>query len=278
MNGPGDFWEEQGRPGPESATVNGHTIRKGSRVRLRPRAGGDIFDLALADKLAVVDGIDEDAEGKLHVSVTIDDDPGRDLGAKGVLGHRFFFGVEEVEPVGDPSSRPPRRARILVAGIGNIFLADDGFGVEVAQRLAARALPAGVEVRDFGIRGMDLAYQLQEGYDTVVFVDAAPRGERPGTVSLIEPELDLEEVVLDTHGMDPLRVLALANALGRIPERVLVVACEPEVVIDGEHDEDLVGELSPPVAAAVEGAVELLAALVGDLLTESESNRKAVQR
>lgn len=168
--------------------------------------------------------------------------------------------------------------RILVAGIGNIFLGDDGFGVEVAQRLAARTLPAGVEVRDFGIRGMDLAYQLQEEYDTVVFVDAAPRGEQPGTVSLIEPELDLEEVVLDTHGMDPLRVLALANALGRIPDRVLVVACEPEVVIAGEHDEDLVGELSEPVAAAVGQAVELVTTLVADLMTDSESNRKAVPR
>ncbi|MDX6408238.1 MAG: hydrogenase maturation protease [Gaiellaceae bacterium] len=277
MNG-GDFWEEQSRPGPESATVDGRTIRKGSRVRLRPRAGGDIFDLALADKLAVVDRIDEDAEGKLHVSVTVDDDPGRDLGAKGVLGHRFFFDLEEVEPTEDSAVQPSPRARILVAGIGNIFLGDDGFGVEVAQRLAARTLPAGVEVRDFGIRGMDLAYQLQEEYDTVVFVDAAPRGEPPGTVSLIEPELDLEEVVLDTHGMDPLRVLALANALGRIPDHVLVVACEPEVVIAGEHDEDLVGELSEPVAAAVDQAVELVITLVADLMTDSESNRKAVPR
>jgi hydrogenase maturation protease len=276
MNGPADFWDEQSRPGPESATVDGQTIRRGSRVRLRPNAGGDIFDLALADRLAVVDGIDQDAEGKLHVSVTLDDDPGRDLGGKGVLGHRFFFGLDEVEPVADSSGQSSARGRILIAGIGNIFLGDDGFGVEVAQRLAARTLPAGVEVQDFGIRGMDLAYQLQEEYDAVVFVDAAPRGEPPGTVSLIEPELDLEEVVIDTHGMDPLRVLALANALGRIPERVLVVACEPAVIIDGEHDEDLVGELSAPVAAAVAQAVELVIGLVEDLTSDSESNRKAV--
>jgi hydrogenase maturation protease len=278
MSGPVDFWDEQGTPGPDSAAVGGQTIRKGSRVRLRPNAGGDIFDLALADRLAVVEGIDEDAEGKLHVSVTLDDDPGRDLGTARILGHRFFFGLDEVEPVDGSAVEAPARARILVAGIGNIFLGDDGFGVEVARRLAEqRRLPDGVEVRDFGIRGMDLAYALQDDYDTVVFVDAAPRGERPGTVSLVEPELELDEVVMDTHGMDPLRVLALANALGRIPERVLVVACEPELVVDGEHDEDLVGELSAPVAAAVDRAVELVSSLVGELLA-SKSNRKAVPR
>jgi hydrogenase maturation protease len=277
MSRPGDFWDEQGTPGPDSATVDGQTIRKGSRVRLRPHAGGDIFDLALADRLAVVEGIDEDAEGKLHVSVSLDDDPGRDLGAARILGPRFFFALDEVEPVEGTSERLPGRPAILVAGIGNIFLGDDGFGVEVARRLGERTLPAGVEVRDFGIRGMDLAYALQDEYDAVVFVDAAPRGEKPGTVSLVEPDLELEEVVLDTHGMDPLRVLGLAKALGRVPDRVLVVACEPEVVVDGEHDEDLVGELSPPVAAAVDDAVELVSTLVGELLIESESNRKVVR-
>jgi len=278
MSGPVDFWDEQGTPGPDSATVDGQPIRKGSRVRLRPNAGGDIFDLALADRLAVVEGIDEDAEGKLHVSVTLDDDPGRDLGTARILGHRFFFGLDEVEPVDGSAVEAPARARILVAGIGNIFLGDDGFGVEVARRLAEqRRLPEGVEVRDFGIRGMDLAYALQDDYDTVVFVDAAPRGERPGTVSLVEPELELDEVVMDTQGMEPLRFRALANALGLMPERVLVVACEPELVVDGEHDEDLVGELSAPVAAAVDQAVELVSSLVGELLA-SESNRKAVPR
>jgi hydrogenase maturation protease len=278
MTGPVDFWEEQGKPGPDTATVDGQTISKGSRVRLRPRAGGDIFDLALADRLAVVEGIDEDAEGGLHVSVTLDDDPGRDLGAARVLGHRFFFRLDEVEPVDGSAGLPVARARILVAGIGNIFLGDDGFGVEVARRLGDRALPEGVDVRDFGIRGMDLAYALQDGYETVVFVDAAPRGERAGTVSLVEPDLDLDEVVVDTHAMDPLRVLALANALGRVPGRVLVVACEPELVVDGEHDDDLVGELSPPVQAGVDEAVELVSSLVVELLAESASERKAVER
>jgi hydrogenase maturation protease len=276
MNTSGDFWDEQSQPGPESATVAGQTIRKGSRVRLRPRAGGDIFDLALADRLAVVEGIDEDTDGKIHVSVTLDDDPGRDLGTARILGHRFFFGLDEVEPMQGDEEACPVPTRILVAGIGNIFLGDDGFGVEVARRLAERGLPDGVDVRDFGIRGLDLAYALQEGYDTVIFVDAAPRGEEPGTVSLVEPELDLEDVMLDTHGMDPLRVLALARALGGMPESVLVVACEPQVVVDDEHDEDLVGSLSPPVLAAVEEAVELVSSLSAELMTAT--NRKVVGR
>jgi hydrogenase maturation protease len=273
-----DFWNQQATPGPASAEIGGTTIAKGSRVRLRPHAGGDIFDLALAGRLAVVESLEQDAEGKLHVTVTLEDDPGRDLGAARVLGHRFFFGVDEVEPVAGRSPGELPRSRILVAGVGNIFLGDDGFGVEVARLLATRDLPDDVDVHDFGIRGMDLAYALQDGYETVVFVDAAPRGEPPGTVSLVEPELDLDDVVLDTHGMDPLRVLALAQAMGRIPGRVLVVGCEPAVVVDGEHDEDLVGELSPPVRAAVDRAVELVQAVVGDLTAASESNRKAVPR
>lgn len=101
--------------------------------------------------------------------------------------------------------------RVLIAGVGNIFLGDDGFGVEVVRRLAGRELPDGVEVRDFGIRGMDLAYALQEDYEVVVFVDATPRGEKPGTVSLIEAEVeDDEEVSLDAHGMDPVKSSNLA--------------------------------------------------------------------
>src|SRR5829696_9883364 len=116
--------------------------------------------------------------------------------------------------------------RVLVAGVGNIFLGDDGFGVEVVKRLAGSGLPEGVEVKDFGIRGMDLAYALQDDYDLVVFVDATPRGGEPGTVYLIEPEIeDDREVSLDTHGMDPVRVIQLSRALGARPTRTLVVGC-----------------------------------------------------
>jgi hydrogenase maturation protease len=272
------FWEEMGRPGPETATVDGAEIRRGSRVRLLPRQGGDIFDLALSGRIAVVEALEEDADGELHVAVTLEDDPGRDLGEARFPGHRFFFRVDEIEPLAEAAEPTGRTPRVLVAGIGNIFLGDDGFGVAVARRLARAALPPGVEVADFGIRGMDLAYALQADYDAVVFVDTAPRGEPPGTLSVIEPELDEGEVAIDTHGMDPVRVLGFARALGHVPPRVLVVACAPVCIGPGEHDEDLVGELSEPVRAAVEAAVPLVSSLVAELAAELLSETKGVQR
>ncbi len=153
--------------------------------------------------------------------------------------------------------------RILVAGVGNVFLGDDGFGVEVVRRLAGRELPEGVEVTDFGIRGMDLIYALQDDYEVVIFVDATPRGEEPGTVYLLEPEIEEDgEVVLDTHGMDPVKVIKFARTLGARPGRTLVVGCEPKVVISGEDYEDMLMELSEPVQAAVEEAVKLVESLV----------------
>jgi hydrogenase maturation protease len=155
------------------------------------------------------------------------------------------------------------RRRILVAGVGNIFLGDDGFGVEVVRRLAECELPEGVEVADFGIRGMDLAYALQDDYELVVFVDATPRGEKPGTVYLLEPEIEEDgEVTLDTHGMDPLKVIKLSRALGAKSARTLVVGCEPQVVINGEDYEEMLMELSDPVHAAVEEAAKLVESLV----------------
>jgi hydrogenase maturation protease len=272
-----EFWEEMGRRRAESAIVGGTEIRAGSRVRLLPREGGDILDLALGGRVALVDAIEEDDSGRIQVAVTLDDDPGRDLGEARFLGHRFFFSLDEIEPIA-PADEPERRGpRILVAGIGNIFLGDDGFGVAVARRLARRELPPGVEAVDFGIRGLDLAYALQADYDAVVFVDASPRGETPGTISVIEPELDDEEVAIDTHGMDPGHVLRLARALGRVPSRVLLVACEPASVVHGEHDEDLAGELSAVVEAAVDDAVPVVESLVADLAAELESTRKVVE-
>ena len=254
-------WEELQRPGPESVTVAGVELRPGSLVRLRPRAGADVFDIALAGKLGVVEAIEEDMEGKVHLVVTVADDPGRDLGVASQLAHRFFFAPDEVEPVA------PRR--ILVAGIGNVFLGDDGWGVALAERLASRALPPGVLVVDYGIRGMDLAYAIGEGFDAVVLLDAAPTGQPPGTVSLIEPALDEIEPSIDAHGMDPVRVLGLARALGGPLPRTLVVACAPETVMTGEEDE-VVAELSAPVRAALDAGVEVVETLLQELTTQEE--------
>ena len=162
--------------------------------------------------------------------------------------------------------------RVLIAGIGNVFLGDDGFGVEVVKRLAGRELPEGVEVKDFGIRGMDLAYALQDGYELVVFVDATPRGGEPGTVYLIEPEVEDDgEVTLDTHGMAPVKVIKLSRALGARPNRTLVVGCEPRVVLGGEDYDEMLMELSEPVRVAVDEAVKLVESLVEEI--SEEGNR-----
>ena len=117
-----------------TSTVGGTTIHTGSRVRLRPKAGGDIMDIALTGKTAVIESIEQDYEGKFHVCVVVDDDPGRDIGLMRQPGHRFFFDAEEVEPLGEAETVVVTK-RILVAGIGNIFLGDDAFGFEVARRL-----------------------------------------------------------------------------------------------------------------------------------------------
>jgi len=244
--------------------VGGVEVGRGSRVVLRPRAGADIFDQAIAGKVAVVDRVDEDMEGLVQLAVVVEDDPGRDMGELRQPGHRFFFSPEEIEPL---AGQEQPAVRVLVAGIGNVFMADDGFGVEVARRLAEREWPAGVEVADFGIRGMDLMYALGEGYDAAVFVDAVPFGEAPGTLSLIEPDLEGGDrpATLDAHGMDPVKVLALASQIGDVPSRILVVGCEPLVRMTGDEDE-LVGELSEPVRASIDGAVEMVESVVQDLV------------
>lgn len=171
-------------------------------------------------------------------------------------------------------------ARVLVAGVGNIFLGDDAFGVEVVRELARRSLPAGVRVVDFGIRGLDLAYALLDGYEAVVLVDAAPRGDSPGTLYVLELEPAPDgsppaELAVEGHNLDPARVLRLAAALGGAARRVILVGCEPEPARDAEEMTD---ELSAPVRTAVREAVPLIESLVGDLLAasnvEAESCRK----
>ena len=147
--------------------------------------------------------------------------------------------------------------RMLIAGVGNIFLGDDGFGVEVAGRLAHAELPGWVRVADYGISGMHLAYDLAEGYETTILIDAAPRGDAPGTVYVIEPEMTANRgnPLLDGHGMQPDVVFGMLDLLGADAGRVLVVGCEPASVEEG------IG-LSPPVAAAVDEAVRIVLDLV----------------
>jgi hydrogenase maturation protease len=258
------YWEELERPAPDAVVVDGVEVRRSSRVRLRPRPGGDVFDLALAGRCGVVEGVEQDMEGNVLLAVVVDDDPGRDLGVRRQPGHRFFFPPDEVEPLADEAiafSGP----RVLVAGIGNVFLGDDGFGVALAGRLARRELPAGVDVVDYGIRGMDLAYALLDGWDAAILLDATPRGEAPGTLYVIEPDVEAIDVQPEAHGMDPVKVLALARALGGALPRVLVLGCEPLTRMDADSDE-IVAALTEPVAAALDEAERLLESLLEDIV------------
>jgi hydrogenase maturation protease len=255
----------------EEVVIAGVPAKVGDRVRLRPRKGGDIFDLALAGQVAMIEALEQDYEGKIHVCVVVDDDPGRDLGMMRQPGHRFFFDIAEVEPL-PPQERVERKSAaqptILVAGIGNIFMGDDAFGVEVARQLAQRQLPREVRVGDFGIRGFDLAYALQNGYETTILVDAYPHGDQPGTLYVVEPDLaavgadQAEGSDVDAHSMDPVKILRLAATMGGGLKRVLLVGCEPATL---GPDEGLMG-LSDPVAAAVSEAVDLVESVIKRIL------------
>jgi hydrogenase maturation protease len=162
------------------------------------------------------------------------------------------------------STDPPLR-RILVAGVGNAWLRDDGFGGEVARRLEGMELPAGVAVMDAGTGGLDLAYEVMRGYDGLVLVDVSRQGGEPGTLYVMEPdEASIEGGIEDgdtinPHAMDPQTMLRFVKSVGAWPGRVVVIACEPAQV--GE----LGFGLSEQVQAAVERALDLVAETVGEL-------------
>ncbi len=298
------FLNPAGMVQPEEASleVGGVRIALGSRVVLRPSRRADSMDFFLAGRAARVQGVYRDVDDATYVAVSLDDDPASDM--QTWHGRFLYFYPDEIEPLvssdiegrtyekdgdgrigsgssGDSGDGAPglsplsenqpdvSRPHTLIAGVGNIFLGDDGFGVEVAQRLAGRALPDGVHVADFGIRGVHLAYELvDKGYESTILVDATSRGGEPGTVYLIEPDLDADESsgggpdMADAHEMDPRAVFGLVRTLGGSPGKILVVGCEPACI------DDAMG-LSEPVAAAVEEAITLILDLVG-----SASNRK----
>jgi hydrogenase maturation protease len=249
----------------------GGELRAGSRVRLRPRPRGDVMDLLLAGKTAVIEAIEQDYEGAVHLALVFDEDPGRDLGLLRQPGHRFFYAPEEVEQVPDETIDPASGgaaelaapvSSILIAGIGNIFLGDDGFGVEVARRLSTSEVPAGVRVVDYGIRGLDLAYALADLPDVTILVDACQRGDAPGTLFVIEPDLECPETSdppsIDPHSLDPIRVIRMAKSIAGRLNRILLVGCEPATL--GPEEGQL--GLSEPIEAAVEEAVKLVLDLV----------------
>ncbi len=161
------------------------------------------------------------------------------------------------------------KPRVLVAGIGNIFFADDGFGPAVAQRLmrerADGAPPDGVRIEDFGIRGMHLAYELLNGYAAAVIVDAVACGGVPGTLVVIEPTEPIQTGPPDAHRMDIGSVLGFLRLLGGVPPSLTIVGCEPESL---EHG----AALSATVERAVEAALPVVRRVAAQLVAQSEDH------
>ncbi len=158
-----------------------------------------------------------------------------------------------------PASDRTDGGRTLVAGVGNIFQRDDAFGVEVIRLLDGRPVPPGVKVADFGIRGVHLVYELLDGCDLFVLVDAAQRGCAPGTVTVLEVEpagTASPSGVMDAHGLAPDQVFAMLDSMGGRPGRSLVVACEPADVSAGMGLSEQVREALPHAVRAVERILE----------------------
>jgi hydrogenase maturation protease len=171
-------------------------------------------------------------------------------------------------------STPEMEKQILVAGVGNAWLQDDAFGGEVARRMEAEGVPSGVTVMDFGTGGLDLAYEVMRGYDSLIILDASRQGKEPGTLYVIEPDRDefapeiQDGEMIDPHGMDPATMLRFVRATGGWPGKVVVIGCEP-----GEVDEVGLG-LTPPVAAAVTRAIELVYETIAELRTDAAYETK----
>jgi hydrogenase maturation protease len=159
--------------------------------------------------------------------------------------------------------------KLLIAGIGNIFFGDDAFGVEVVRRLATRPLPQEVTVKDFGIRGFDLACAMQAGYETVILVDALDCGSPPGTLHVLEPDIQARDSVLESamemHRLEPAQVIRLVQRMGGSLPRLRVVGCEPATL-----EPTALGALSDVVEAAVEKALTLIETLAWEWLSEQD--------
>jgi hydrogenase maturation protease len=160
---------------------------------------------------------------------------------------------------------------ILIAGVGNAWLRDDGFGGEVARRLSALELPAGVSVMDAGTGGLDLAYEVMRGYDALVILDVSPQGGEPGTLYVMEPDEEAvpgaieDGDVINPHAMDPQTVLRFVKSVGAWPGKVVVIACEPEQV----------SEMGWGLSDRVQGAVDRAVALVLETVAELRSGALA---
>lgn len=175
--------------------------------------------------------------------------------------------LESDEPVAEPHSGRVRR--ILVAGVGNAWMGDDGFGAEVVKHLQQQELPRGVAVMDFGTGGLNLAYEVMRGYDALMILDVSEQGGAPGTLYVIEADEGVVQGGIDDgdtlnpHGMDPKTMLRFVKSVGAWPGKVVVIACEPQTVAE-------IGfKLSESVAGAVEPAVKLVLETIAELQTDA---------
>jgi hydrogenase maturation protease len=262
-------------PFTDTLVINGRTVGAGTAVVLHPSRRADAHDMFLVGLTATVSGVFTDVDQEVLVAVRVDDDPASDELAW--QGRALFFHPDELEVV-ERAAHRPESARVLVAGIGNVLLGDDGFGVEVANRLLGMPMPGAVRVCEFGIRGIHLAYELLDGYDALVLIDAMPMGEPPGTLAVIQPDAPAPssdtdadadpEPALDAHSMNPEVVLNMLARLGGTVEQVYVIGCQPANLDEG------IG-LSQPVAAAIDGAVDVCVDLLAEMLplVEKESGR-----
>jgi hydrogenase maturation protease len=174
------------------------------------------------------------------------------------------FSLTEIE-----QPKASSKKRVMIAGVGNMFMKDDGFGGAVVRKMMSKTFPEGVELKDFGTGGLKLAYDLMKGYDALVLLDVSKRGEKPGSLYVIEPSesevsADLAESPIDPHGSDPSTVLRFVKAIGSWPGKVLIVACEP-----GNIEEFEIG-LSENVNASIDKAIEF----VDDIINEIYINTK----
>ena len=265
------------RAGDELAEVGGQRFVRGGKVIIRPAEDADLHARMLDGRTATIERIFTDYDGKTHLGVTIDDDPGQDL-MRETGRYLYFFAQEvEVEPTSSALRDRPRAISrgammykeplrsVLIAGVGNAWLRDDGFGGEVARRLSERKLPDGCSVMDAGTGGLDLAYEVMRGYDGLVLLDVSKQGGEPGTLYVMEP--DEESVpgaiddgdVINPHGMDPQTMLRFVKSVGAWPGKVVVIACEPADV------EEMGWGLTDRVKAAVDRAVDLVFETVAEM-------------
>ncbi len=262
-------------PGEDVIEVDGKRFRKGGKVVLRPDGGRDVYDKMLDGRIATIERIYFDYDGRCAHRGHDRRRPVPESSSARPAGYLFFKGREletlEAEEAGEPpmSAEPSRAKRhVLVAGIGNAWMADDGFGGKVAKVLGERELPEGVAVFDFGTGGLDLAYEVMRGYDALVLVDVSRQGGEPGTLVRDRPRPGGDRADRGRRGDQPARDGPEDRAALRQDGRRLARQGRRRRLRALGGVEEMGLELSEVVAGAVERAAGLVIETVAELLTD----------